>query len=362
MADEELKLPEPPKSIGLLTNNDILIGSPVPAIDRLKIVSEEQFEDIIREWVAGYCQSKYIKVWRAGGARDKGRDVVAIIDDSGIWDNFQSKHYDHPLMPSDIWLELGKLCYYTFSKAFTLPRRYYFVAPQGVGPTVGDLLLNPKQLKISFLLEWDKICKGGITKKTEIPLSVELEKHIESIDFSLFTFLDPQELIEQHKKTNYYPARFGGGLKKRERPIVNTFSDTEIPLRYVQQLFEAYSDYLSSKVLTINELSKNTELLEHFNRQRECFHWADTLNQFSRDSLPAENTCFEELKDEIHHGVVDTNNDTYSSGYENVKKTITTACSLNIESNALLSVVKMQDKIGICHHLANENKLTWVKS
>ena len=361
MAGEELIQPERPKSIGLLTNNDILIGLPVPAIDRLKIVSEEQFEDIIREWVAGYCQSKYIKVWRAGGAKDKGRDVVAIVDESGLWDNFQSKHYDHPLMPSDIWLELGKLCYYTFSKAFTLPRKYVFVAPKGVGPTVGDLLLNPTQLKNNLLTEWDKKCKGEITKIFEIPLSDELKRHIESIDFSLFTFLDPQELIEQHKQTNYYAARFGGGLKLREKPIVAAMSEAEMVLRYVEQLFEAYSDHLKTNVQTITELNSHTELFDHFNRQRECFYWAEALNEFSRDSLPTGNTCFEELKEEIFHGVVDTSNQTHANGYENVKKTTAIAVALNIQSSALLSVSKTQDKIGICHHLANENKLTWVK-
>jgi len=361
LADEELIQPERPKSIGLLTNNDILFGSPIPAIDKLKIVSAGEFEDIIREWIAGYFSNKYIKVWRAGGAKDKGRDVIAIEDDAGVWDNFQSKHYDHPLMPSDIWKELGKLCYYTFIKSYTVPRKYYFVAPQGVGPTLGDLLLNPSELKIKLLSEWDKVCKDGITDKVEIILSDELKAHIESIDFSLFTFLDPQELIEQHKQTNYYAARFGGGLKRRETPVVKAMNEDEMLLRYVEQLFEAYSDHLGADVKKMTELNPHTELFEHFNRQRECFYWAEALNEFSRDRLPTGNTCFEELIDEIYHGVVDTTNQTHSSGYENVKKTTAVAVALNIQSNALLSVSKTQDKIGICHHLSNENKLTWVK-
>ncbi len=362
MTTEILIQAEKPKSIGLLSNVDILFGVPIPAIDKLKIVSDTEFEDIIREWIAGYCTNKYLQIWRPGGAKDKGRDVIGIIDETGAWDNYQSKHYDHPLMPSDIWQELGKLCYYTFINTYPLPRKYYFVSPQGVGPTVGDLLLKPDELKKQLMLIWDKVCKDGITDKKEIPMTDELKKHIESIEFSIFTFLDPQELIEQHKQTNYYAARFGGGLNKRRiRPTIKTMEEDEMLLRYVEQLFEAYADHLKNDIKTIGELAPHSELLSHFNRQRECFYWADALDQFSRDSLEPRNTCFADLKEEIYHGVVDTSNSSSASGYENVIKTTQEATKLNLQSNALISVAYTQDKIGICHHLANEDKLIWVK-
>lgn len=234
MTEDDLIQPERPNSFGLLTNSDVLLGPPIPAIDRLKIFSSEDFENLVREWIAGYCEKKYAKVWRAGGAKDRGRDVVAFVNNFGVWDNYQCKHYDHPLMSSDIWLELGKLCYYTFIKSYSLPRKYYFVAPQGVGPTVGDLLLNSQELKDNLLIAWEKVCKSGITKISEIPLSDELKKHIESINFSIFTFLDPQELIEQHKKTNYYTSRFGGGLQRRNNPEIKSFKQEEYSLRFVE--------------------------------------------------------------------------------------------------------------------------------
>jgi hypothetical protein len=256
---------------------------------------------------------------------------------------------------------LGKLCYYTFDGSYKLPRKYFFVAPQGVGPKLSDYLQKPSELKTELIKEWDSKCKIGISDKVEVEISAELLAHINSIDFSIFKFLDPQEFLEQLKQTNYYAARFGGGLKKRIKPVVDVMSETEMLLRYVEQLFEAYSDHLKTNVQTISELNTHTELFDHFNRQRECFYWAEALNEFSRDSLPTGNTCFADLKEEIFHGVVDISNQEHSSGYENVKKTTATAVALNIQSNALLSVSKTQDKIGICHHLANENKLKWVK-
>lgn len=361
MKEEELIEPNEPQSIGLLSNSDVVLGVPVPPINRLKIVSAEDFEDIIREWITGYCKSKYSKVRKPAGAGDKGRDVIAFINDKGEWDNYQCKHYDHPLFPGDIWLELGKLCYYTYHKHYKLPNKYYFVSPQGVGNTLGDLLDEPSKLKKGLFEEWDAKCKTKITSTETVDLTVELKAYIESIDFSIFKSLDPQELIEQHKQTRYYAARFGGGLQRRLRPLIPIFDDKEHSLRFIEQLFEAYSDHIKVSIEKIEDLKSYTEYFEHFNRNRNCFYWAEALNQFSRDHLPPENTCFEDLKEEVFQGVIDVCNSKHISGYENVLKTTNEATKLILIGNALLEKAQVQDKIGICHHLANENKLIWIK-
>lgn len=362
MIKEKLINPEEPKSIGLLSNSDVILGTSIPAIDRLKIVSDNEFEDIIREWISGYCKSNYKKVRKPAGAGDKGRDVIAYIDiDEKEWDNYQCKHYDHPLHPGDIWLEIGKLCYYTFENHYNLPLKYYFVSPQGVGNTLGDLLDNPNSLKSRLFEEWDTKCRDKITSKLSIELTKELKLYIEDLDFSIFTSLDPQELIEQHKQTNYYSARFGGGLQRREKPIIEKMHNDEMILPYVEQLFDAYSDYSKTEIKTLEELKKYNDLQNHFNMQRESFHWAEALNQFSRDHLPLGNNCFEDLKEEIFYGVFNISNLKHNDGYENVIKTTQEAVKLNLNSNALIEKAQIQDKIGICHHLSNENKLKWVK-
>jgi len=361
LKEEDFIEPTEPQSIGLLSNSDVILGTPIPPIDRLKIVSAEDFEDIIREWIAGYCKSKYIKVRKPAGAGDKGRDVIAFINDGGDWDNYQCKHYDHPLHPGDIWLELGKLCYYTFNNHYGLPKKYYFVAPQGVGNTLGDLLDTPKKLKEELIEKWEDKCKSKITSTEKVELTADLKKHIEGIDFSIFTSLDPQELIEQHKQTRYFASRFGGGLQQRNRPVINTFEEKEYSLRFIEQLFEAYSDHTKTSINKLEDLKLHNDYFEHFNRNRSCFYWAEALNQFSRDHLPPNNNCFEDLKEEVYLGVVDVSNGAHISGYKNVVKTTNEATKLNLGGNALLEKAQMRDKIGICHHLANENKLKWVK-
>lgn len=359
MLDSDLYEPDKPKSFGTLTNSEIMLGATIPAIDRLRIISNDEFEDLIREWIAGYCKKRYKSVLRAGGANDKGRDVIGFIDDDKtIYDNFQCKHYNHPLMPSDVWSEIIKLCCYSYRGDYILPRKYYFVAPQGVGGTLANYLTNPEELKEKLFENWDNNKEIGVIESS---LTAELKAFINTIDFSIITFLDPQELIEQHKTTNYYSARFGGGLlKRRLEPALSDYDDSELSLRFIEQLFLAYSDCLKKEIKNINDLKKSKIHFDHFGRQRNSFYWAESLNQFSRDSLPDGDRSFDDLKEEIYQGVVDICLADYDDGYKRIIKTTLEASKMTIHSNALINVTKVMDKIGICHHLVNDEKLSWI--
>jgi hypothetical protein len=88
---------------------------------------------------------------------------------------------------------------------------------------------------------------------------------------------------------------------------------------------------------------------------------AETLAQFSRDNIASEFDAFEELKDDVFEQVVDVCNLEYIDGYKRLIATTNSAKSASFNSNALFPELKPQDKTGICHHLANEHKLKWVK-
>lgn len=351
-----------PTSIGMLTNQDILFGPPVTAIDRLKILSPEQFEDMIREWVTGYLikNGSYKTCKKCSGAGDMGRDVIAYVDDV-IWDNYQCKHYGGPLAPSEINSELGKLVYYSCEKKFTLPRKYYFVSPKGAGPKFNQYLENPEMLKAQLIENWDKQCKDKIKSKEEVPLTTELLTHLNAIDFSIFESYDPQKLIDEHANTSYHASRFGGGLQKRRN--INMSVPTGIQIIesvYTSQLFQAYSDHSKTSITEVTHLNAHEELDRHFNRQRLGFYSADSLNQFSRDTLPTDTDYFEDLKDEFYAGIVDVAEQNYTSGYERIKATTNFAKLLSINANPLVSQLRVADREGICHHLANDNRLIWV--
>jgi len=51
------------------------------------------------------------------------------------------------------------------------------------------------------------------------------------------------------------------------------------------------------------------------------FYCANSLNQFSRDTLPTDTDYFENLKNEYHAVVIDIAEESYNNGYEIVKAT-----------------------------------------
>lgn len=154
----------------MISSRDAKTGKHIPPVHRLRIMSANDWEEFIEEWIDS-LKSEYIKVDKLGGAGDKGRDVVAQVNDTGVWDNYQCKHYDHPLTPTDIWAEIGKLVYYTSIGDFTCPRHYYFIAPQGIGTKLSTLLQKPKDLVDGLIENWDNYCKKKITKNCDIKLS-----------------------------------------------------------------------------------------------------------------------------------------------------------------------------------------------
>jgi hypothetical protein len=124
------------------------LASAQPGITPWKVIqmySPDEWEEFTEEWSKGF-DPPYHQVVRLGGAGDKGRDVVGYTgppqDGRTKWDSYQCKHYDHPLRPTDIYCELGKLCVYTHRGDFSIPRKYRFVAPKGAG-TKALLINNP---------------------------------------------------------------------------------------------------------------------------------------------------------------------------------------------------------------------------
>lgn len=350
-----------PSSVGRLTNQQILLGQKREPSAIIRIYSPDEWEEFIREWVEG-LRSRYREVRRASGAGDRGRDVIGYVGEvnaAGPWDNFQCKHYDHPLYPSDLWKELAKLCYYTSIKQYSVPRAYYFVAPQGVGPEVLQLLEKPESIRAGLIAKWEK---GDLLKiaNKEVNLEGELRQYVDSFDFTIIKDAPPAQVIAEHRETRYHAARFGGGLVRLppdKADVPAEIADHES--RYVEQLLQAYGDHLSQELTTMTDLQGYPGLKNHFDRQRKHFYLAELLRNFTRDNIP-EDGCFERLQDAIHDGVVDVAEDSHSSGFERVKKTIERARMIQIDSHPLKECLEGYHRSGVCHQLANEDRLTWV--
>jgi C-terminal domain 6 of the ABC-three component (ABC-3C) systems len=342
---------------GTLPPDVAAAGLAVPAIERLRIMSPSQWEDFILEW-AHSIKTTYASVERCAGAGDMGRDVVGYVQQGAAspWDNFQCKHYDHALTPGDIWVELGKLCYYTHVGEYSVPRAYSFVAPRGTGNKLSKLLREPDALRRGLLEEWDRHCKKGIVSTDEIPLDDGLRKHIEAFDFSRIRGASPLTIIEQHRATQWHAARFGGGLPVRPPAPTPPSALGANEATYVRALLDAYEERIGSTIASPDNV-QDADLTTHFSRSRREFYSAEALREFSRDNVPS--GTFDQLLDEVHDGVVDVVDAQHRDAVERILQTVRQAKALQLTANALVPRVTTTDRGGMCHQLANDQRVRW---
>ena len=347
------------------TPEQILYGPPVEPEHRIKGYSEDEFENFIREWAFYHKQlrlKQYVQVGKFGGAGDMGRDVVGYIDQpssGGKLDIYQCKHYGHGLRPGDVWVELGKLCYYTFKDAFSVPEEYRFVCSENVGPELGRLLENPEDLRARLIAEWPKHVEKKITTKKPIKLEDKLLDYVRAFEFKRVGYKPIHEIVQEFKKTVRYAPRFGGGLViPRSQDLIPPSEIGDDEQRYVDQLLEAYQDH--DDTVTLAELTNHTEFHGHFNRSRERYFCAETLLQDVRDNLP-EGVTFEQVQDQVHDTVIDTaETNTHASGFVRVKAVTEKASLYQLQDHPLKTYMKSKILMGICHQLANKDRLKWV--
>lgn len=335
-------------------------GVPIPKAMRVRIFSPDEWEEFVEEW-ASSLKAQYHKVRRFGGSGDLGVDIAGFSSDQGFdgfWDNYQCKHYNHPLRPSDVWVEIGKIIYYSHNGKYSTPRKHYFVCSQGIGTTLEKLFNEPSELKEKAAKNWDKHCLSGITSTEKLPLAGTLETYFNAFDFSIFSSKSLVELIEGHSMTGFHAVRFGGGLPSRPEPRTPPENPAETESRYIRQLLDAYGDHLGVSVSGPTALDAHVNLKRDYLRQRGRFYHAESLRNFARDTVP-EGT-FDALQKEIFHGVVDICESSHADGFERMKATVAQASNVAATSNPLVSVVKTQDRQGVCHQLANDDRLTWV--
>jgi hypothetical protein len=349
-------VPAPP----LLSPDVAAVGPAIPPIERLRYMSPKEWEDFIFEWAHG-LKARYAKVDQCAGAGDMGRDIIGFASSTADdpWDNYQCKHYESALVPTDIWLELGKLAYYTYIGEYTLPRAYQFVAPRGAGNKLSKLLRKPARLRDDLISGWDKYCRSKITDTGDVVLDAGLKAHILAMDFSIFSAASPLTLLEEHSKTPFYTSRFGGGLPPRDTtPPSPPAAVAAHEATYVRALLDAYEDRSSQTFASIDDV-KETQLTGHFARARVEFYSAESLRAFSRDNVPT--GTFEALLDEVHHGVADVVEQAHPDGFECVLATVKQAKALQLTANALVGRTTQPDRGGMCHQLANDNRLRWRK-
>ena len=367
--EEEFADINPKAAAAVPTAAQVAGGIPVPPVRLLQVMSPEDWEGFTEEWLTFYkSKGAYYSIKRYSGAGDLGLDVVAFTSKEGFtkpWDSYQCKHYDHALEPNDVRGEVAKIIYHSFKRtppfnqACRVPRRHVFVSPLGVGITVGRWLKDPIRFKEEVRSKWESHCVPKIGTGIQAPLQSDLLDYFNGFDFSIFDDRTGVELIEEHAQTVFYAPRFGGGFPPREPVSAPPSEPTKTESLYLRKLFDAYGDHLGQGVTTKSELELHPELEDHYNRQRVLFYSAESLRNFARDRTPPR--TFDALQEDVYLGVIDICETSHVDALERLRATITAAGGLDVSGNALVSVTRVPDKQGICHQLANDDRLTWKK-
>jgi hypothetical protein len=343
------------------------MGLPVKPLDRLAQFSANDFERFTLEWASGYLTEKVPDVYEVqqrGGSGDKGRDIVVWLDPPDKtprrWRLYQCKHYDARLGAGVAAAEIGKVLHYTLVGDYSRPEEYWFVTHQGVTGPLQDLLDDPDQLKSYILINWEKYCSEAITSKAVIALTQTLRDHIKAFPFSIFRAKQPQALLDEHAQVpRYHLPVFGAPLIDRPKPPLPPSSVAATETVYVGQLLDAISAHLGTPISTPDDVSDAT-LRRLFERSRITFYCAEGLKELARDQM-ADTAYFDTLLDEFGDGLYHVYTDD-PPGLPRLKATVKAAQEIQLGGHVLAPHVKANDREGMCHHLANETRLTWCGS
>ncbi|MFD7076090.1 ABC-three component system protein [Nocardioides sp. NPDC059952] len=322
---------------------------------RLSIYSDKQWEEFVLEWATTL---PYATVARSGGANDHGVDVVGFSTESGFdgdWDCFQCKQYGRALRPGDALPEILKIVLGAMSGHYTWPRAYRFAAPKGYGTGISNLIHSPSNLR-DALCEALRKSNSALAKATGGHSLHEVLKYIDGADFSIFGTVELHELITGHSQTRWHSVRFGVELPNRPDPVVPAIEPAVEEQRYISKLMDAYAER-HGREFTPTNTATDAKVGTHYLRQRVAFYSAESLRLFARDSVP-EGT-FDALQQDVFDGVIDIHDVDHSDGLERLFQVTQAARSLAITGNGLLPVVRVSDRTGICHQLANEDRLCW---
>jgi hypothetical protein len=342
-------LPLPPRRGG-----ELLTGLPLLPEQRFKVFSPEQLELVVKHWLHECVDKRYARVRVVAGSGDRGRDVIAFEDKAAEdpWDNYQCKQYAKKLEPTDILKELGKLVYWTAQGAYSVPRRYTFVAPLGCGATARALLDKPDDLRARLARDWGKHCSSLCAYE-------DIKQSLASFVFPTLDAVNAGEVVQDLKGAPIYAVLFGGGLAKPRPPVApppNAIAASE--LLYVGALVDAYDDHCAATIATPDVALEHEIYGNHLRSSRREFYCAESLREFSKDVL-VEPDDFRSLQGQIEDGIQHTVAQGFSTGYDRVLAVCEHATSVQIDDHPLSSDLQPADRAGMCHQLANDGRLVW---
>lgn len=328
---------------------------------RLQEISDTELEEFIELWIERKSQ-KYLNVERIGAANDRGRDVIAFLSQQrheGPWDLYQCKRKTRggKLGTPEAITELGKLFYHHVNGAYrTLPNEYVFVAPRGIVGPLRDLILNPSTLGPHLIDHWDEHCAHRITDKQHVPLTPKIRAAIKGYDFSRVSYLTASLIV---KDAAAAPAlsKVLGLIPDEAPPGVAPDAIQLEELKYLDQLREVYSEAAGIGFASAEAVLAHDQFGDDLRLQRTRFFDAASFGRFHRDNTAP--GALETFRSDVYHGVVEVHREQYATLLHRLDAVMKHAGQLPVSLLGRLARIPVRQ--GMCHHLANEGRLRWIR-
>jgi hypothetical protein len=299
----------------------------------------------------------YHAVKRLGGPGDLGRDVIGLCSPEacqGVWDNFQCKHYETTLGVAAACEDAGKIIFHAYRGEFIPPRRCSFVAPRGPNTALRKMLLNPDKFRDEVIATWDVRVAPNVVEGEKHILTGGLAAFVQAYDFMSFTFATLEEVLDDHRKTAYWASRFGGELPPPNLGVTPALIAPEETI-YVKKLLDVYAEETGMHFGSADDLVAYTKWRDDLQKQRVRFYDAEAFMATYRDQT--EPGTIESFADEIMDAV-DPTLATLSSAHSRLSAALS-AAGQAAPASVLAPRAKVRVKQGVCHQLANADRVTW---
>lgn len=328
--------------------------TPTPK-QKISLYSADEWEEFTYEWVRA-LEEGYVGIELGGGTGDRGVDVAAFLTQSkfnGDWHSYQCKHYSAPLPLATAMGEILKVFIAAWEGHYALPSRYVFVAPN-ISRGLQRMLATPVELKKAFLKDLTKPTNKAFTA-LESAVRQGVEQLAEANDFSLFEAANLDDILDLHRTTRHYATRFDEPFSTRPEVRFPPEEHASHESRYIQQLLDVYAEHFQAG--TLNDVTAHDKAGPHLKRQREAFYSAEALRMFARDHVPEGH--FEALQDDLYDSVVEVADRDFPNGWARVQAVLEASTQVQVTETHLIRVVRTRDRKGVCHQLANDDRLTW---
>jgi hypothetical protein len=325
-----------------------------PIVKQIRGYDATEWELFTHEWQQGL--KGYHQVKRLGGAGDHGRDVIGLCSAKGcegVWDNYQCKNYQGLLQPLHASQAAGKIIFHAFRKVFEAPRRCIFVAPKGPTTALRDMLLNPSRFR-EVIDNWDVRVAGDVVDNELHKLTGYLAAYVEQYDFSSFGYFTIEEMLEAHRQTGFWAERFGGMLPK-PNPGITPDDMMQHETVYVGKLLEVYAETAGAAITDVGDLEGHPVWKDDLQKQRVRFFDAEAFAATYRDQTEPGTT--EDFADQIADAI-EPSLSVKGTGLDRLTKALTIAAATT-PASVLSAQAKTRVKQGVCHQLANDDRVTW---